>query len=217
MLIDFRTLFPKYAIKPKGVLHVGGNIGEEAPVYLELGIEQQVWVEANPEICEKLRVNILSNKKAVAICKLVTDEDNKEMAFHISNNGSQSSSVLELGTHLQQHPEVNYVADLTLTSQRLDTILKYLELAYMVPPTTGLSTDNLDFLNIDLQGAEMMALVGLGEKITQFKWIYLEVNRDYVYKNCPLVGEIDAFLAPFGFRRVETKWCGSWGDACFVK
>ncbi len=50
MLIDFRTLFPKYGIKPNGILHVGANVGEESSIYLDLGIKNQIWIEANHDI-----------------------------------------------------------------------------------------------------------------------------------------------------------------------
>ena len=66
MLIDFRQLWPKYGIYPTGVLHIGANVGEEATVYLELGVKRQIWIEANPIICDKLRVNISGNPEAVA-------------------------------------------------------------------------------------------------------------------------------------------------------
>lgn len=200
MLIDFRTLFPKYGIKPNGILHVGANVGEEAPVYLELGIKRQIWIEANPEIYEKLKANISSNPEAVAYNFAAGDED-KMITLHKSNNGSQSSSILELGTHLQQHPEVHYIGDIEVPMMRLDNYIFH----------------DCDFLNMDIQGAELLALKGLGEKIKDFKWAYLEVNRAEVYKGCPLVEDIDFYLGAYGFNRVETKWVGNWGDAAYVK
>lgn len=202
MLIDFRTLFPKYNIKPTGVLHVGANVGEEAPVYLELGIKRQVWIEANPEIFIKLKSNIAGNSYAVAYNFAAGDEQ-KTITLHKSNNGSQSSSILELGTHLQQHPEVHYIGDVEVPMMRLDSF----------------HFEGCDFLNMDIQGAELLALKGLGEKIKDFKWAYLEVNKEELYKGCALVGEIDEYLKDFGFTRVETKWCGNtgWGDALYIK
>ena len=50
-----------------------------------------------------------------------------------------------------------------------------------------------------------------------FKWIYLEVNRAEVYKDCWLIDKIDAFLSYYGFERVETKWVGNWGDALYIR
>lgn len=205
MLIDFRQLFPKYTIKPNGVLHIGANVGEEAPVYLELGIKKQIWIEANPIIYDRLRSNISNNPDAFAYNYCIGDEDGKLVTFHVSNNGSQSSSILELGTHKSSHPEVHYVEDVPMIMRRID--------ALFVEPL------NYDFLNIDLQGAELKALKGMGDLLHWFKWAYLEVNQQELYKGCALVGEIDEYLSGFGFRRVETKWCGNtgWGDALYIK
>lgn len=207
MLIDFRQLFPKYNIKPKGVLHVGANVGEERDVYLELGIKYQIWIEANPEIYEKLKLNISGNPLAFAHNYCIGDEHDVHVKFHISSNASQSSSILELGTHATVHPDVTFVKDITVVMKRLDILFG----------THGLR--ECDFLNIDLQGAELKALKGMGNQLHDFKWAYIEVNQAYLYRDCPLVDEIDSYLAPFGFKRVETKWAGNtnWGDALYVK
>lgn len=204
MLIDFRTLFPRYNIKPTGVLHIGANVGEEFQVYNELGIKKQIWIEGNTDIFLKLKQNISSNPEAVALNYVVGDE-NKEVDFHISNNGSQSSSVLELGTHRVAHPEVHYVADLKAQMHRIDEL--------------GLDLHGFDFLNLDLQGAEAMAIRGMGALIKQFKWIYSEVNKEELYEGCMLIDPFDLLMLSNGFRRIETKWCGNtgWGDALYSR
>jgi FkbM family methyltransferase len=205
MLIDFRELFPKYGIKPRGVLHVGANVGEEAPVYDELGIKEVAWVEANPDLIPKLKENVFKLGHTIyEAC--VSDTTGEEVTFNISNNGGQSSSILELGTHKIAHPEVHYTKTLNLETIRLDLMLAGSYIDY-------------NFLNIDLQGAELKALRGLGDRLHQFKWAYLEVNQAELYKGCALVEEIDTYLLGFGFKRVETKWCGNtgWGDALYIK
>lgn len=220
MLIDFRELWPRWNIKPKGVLHVGANVGEEAPIYLELGVKRQIWIEANPVIFEKLKQNISGNVEAIALNWCVSDKQER-VKFHISNNGSQSSSILELGTHATVHPEVKYTKEIEMTAVTIEQI--FLAHGYSNPYSKPLITkdeqNKYDFLNIDLQGAELKALKGMGELLHQFKWAYLEVNKEELYKGCALVGEIDEYMAGFWFKRVETKWCGNtgWGDALFVK
>lgn len=200
MLIDFRKLFPKYNIKPKGVLHIGANCGEEAPVYLDLGIQRQIWIEANPDIFLKLKKNISNNPQAVAYCFAAGDE-NKKVTLHVANNGGQSSSVLELGTHKIQHPDVHYTHDIEVDMMRCD----------------GFEFDGCDFLNIDAQGFELNILKGLGDKMKQFKWACLEINRGPVYQNCGEVDSVDLFMLSYGFRRVETKWIGNWGDGIYIR
>lgn len=205
MLIDFRKLFPKYGIKPTGVLHVGANVGEEAPVYHELGIKEMIFIEANPDIFLKLKNNIAKYPDATAFNYCISDKEGVMVDFHVSNNGSQSSSILELGTHKQQHPEVHYVADIPMQTRRLDHIFSQDDLA------------DVDFLNMDIQGAEMLALRGMGDLLYSFKWLYLEVNRAEVYEKCAHVNDLDLFLNGFGFKRVETLWVGNWGDALYIK
>jgi len=122
MLIDFRKLFPKYGIKPKGVLHVGANVGEEAPVYDQLGIKKVVWIEGHFETHLKLSNNIQRYPDHIALLAVISDTDDQPVIFHVSNNGSQSSSILELGTHKIAHPDVHYVQDLALTTRRTDTL-----------------------------------------------------------------------------------------------
>jgi len=50
-----------------------------------------------------------------------------------------------------------------------------------------------------------MALRGAIDSIKFAKALYLEVNEKELYKGCGLVGEIDAFLAKYKFKRVLTK------------
>lgn len=192
MLIDFRELFPKYNIHPKGVLHVGGNKGEEAPVYLELGIKRQVWIEADPEIFLLLKSNLSNNPEAVAFNFAAGDEDKDGVILHVANNGGQSSSILELGTHKIAHPEVHYVKDVKVNMYRLDTML-YPHLC-----------KDLDFLNLDVQGFEGNVLRGMGSLLDQFKWVYTEINCREVYTNCALLPDMDLFMTANRFRRVET-------------
>ena len=205
MLIDFKELFPKYSIKPTGILHIGANVGEEFNTYMDLGVTAQIWIEANPSIYEKLKSNISSNPNAMAINCAIGDVDSVPVILHESNNAGQSSSILELGTHKEQHPDVHYVRDIPINMRRIDCLISEEVIK------------NYNFLNIDIQGFEGQALTGMENYLKYFKWIYLEVNRAEVYKDCWLIDKIDAFLSYHGFERVETKWVGNWGDALYIR
>lgn len=202
MLIPFSEIVKKYG-KPDGILHVGANIGEEAAAYDQAGVKDVLWVEANEQLIPQLKIN--ANKYGHKVWHaLVGDVHELEVELHISNNAGQSSSILELGTHTIAHPEVHYVGSRTMKMIRLDKYGCYGE---------------YDFINIDVQGAELKVLKGLGEYLNKFNYAYIEVNQRHLYVGCPLIGEIDHYLKGFGFRRVETKWCGNfgWGDALYIK
>jgi len=216
MLIPFNTtrdrrgnaqegLWSRYNIKPKGILHIGANRGEEAPVYLELGVTKQIWIEANPEIFIQLKETLRGNPHAIAFNFAIGEEDMVPVVLHVANNGGQSSSILNLGTHKKQHPDVHYVKDINITMRRIDSLLSEMVIK------------EYDFLNIDIQGYELFALRGMGDYLNHFKWLYLEVNKDYVYEGCALLSEVEKYVSKFGFKQREIKWVGNWGDCLFCK
>lgn len=187
-------------------MHCGASLGQEVAEYYKNGIEHSIWIEALPSIYAQLLINLLPYKDAIAIKECVSDVDGKEVLFNVANNEGQSSSLLEFGTHIKEHPTVKFVNRIKMETIRLDTLIKKYRL----------DMSKYDFLNIDLQGAELMALKGLGDYLKGFKYLYLECNRAELYKSCPMVEELDEYVKPFGFERVETKWTGAgWGD-CFM-
>jgi FkbM family methyltransferase len=206
MLIPFRQLAQRYGMKPKGVLHVGAHYGQEAAEYALIGCNRMIFIEAIPEVYEQLKRNLEPYLDAMAINACISDVDGDTTWFNVANNEGQSSSLLELGIHKTEHPEVHYSDRIEVTTTRLDTLFEDMPL-------------ECDLLNMDLQGAELMALKSLGNRLDEFKWLYLEVNTAHVYVGCPLVGEIDDYVRQFGFRRVEMKAIGnfSWADAFYVK
>jgi len=120
----------------------------------------------------------------------------------------QSSSILELYKHLEEHPEVIEIERRQLKTITLNTLYENNNIPY----------DRYDFINLDIQGAELKALKGMEEYLNNVDYIYTEVNSDYVYKGCALIGELDQYLIQFGLHRVETKWTDyKWGDAFYIR
>jgi hypothetical protein len=77
----------------------------------------------------------------------------------------------------------------------------------------------LDLLNLDIQGVELRAIRGLGDRIAQFKAIYAEVNTKELYENCDMMDEMDTYLAARGFEKIGFKmyFNDGWGDARYVR
>lgn len=211
MLISFDYLFEKYSIKTKTVLHLGANTGQEAAAYSVHGVETVIWVEALPAVHAKLAKHVAQFPSVqIALQACLSDVDGQDVTFNVASNDAQSSSFLEFGTHSKEHPTVRFVDRLQMKTKRLDTLLA--EHGLDLPWPGG------SFLNIDLQGAELLALKGMGDLLHRFQYAYVEVNEKELYKGCPLTKDIDAYLARFGFVGVETKMTGSgWGDKFYIK
>lgn len=206
MLIDLASLVLKHSMKVYGVLHVGAHTAEEASKYDALGVRDNVWwVEANPDLIPTIEANVAPYRHHV-INALVTDVDGEDTTFNITNN-LQSSSILEFGTHRQSAPDVHFVERRTLPTRTIDSLIT----------EHGIRECNL--WNFDIQGAELLALKGAQETIGMADYLYLEVNRAYVYQGNGLIGEIDQLLSDFV--RTDTEWTGygkgDWGDALWVR
>jgi FkbM family methyltransferase len=205
MLIKFREIVNKYGT-PKGIIHIGAHLMEERNDYTSHGLYNTIWVEANPKVYSNIEfLNNEPNNERV-FNYAISDEDNKLYEFNITNNG-QSSSILKLDKHKIHHPQIHVSEIINVNSKRMDTLL--LE--------NNINIDNYDFLNIDIQGAELLALKGFGKLLNNIKYIYTEINTNTLYKDCALVSEIDEYLSKYGFIRVETSMTDfEWGDALYV-
>lgn len=207
MLISVDQLYKKFGIKIKGVLHLGAHQAEEASAYKQAGASKVIWIEGNPELMPVLETELKKYSNQFVYNVLVSDTDGQTVNFNVTNN-FQSSSILDLGSHKEHHPEITVHHTLSLKTQRLDSFFK----------KNNIDLSECNFLNIDLQGAELLAMKGLGNYLDNIKYIYTEINTGSVYKGCPTLFEMDSFLHQKGFYRIATeltKW--EWGDAFYIK
>jgi FkbM family methyltransferase len=206
-MISFDYLVNKHKLDIKGVLHLGASYGQERNEYDNYCKGDVLWVEAIPEVYEKLKENIKPFKKQMAFNACLSNVNGQEVVFNVSNNESQSSSMLELGTHILIHPEVHYIDQITMETIRADKLLEKYDFA------------NINFLNVDLQGAEHLAIEGMGDLIKNIDYALLEVNMKETYKGCMLIENLDYFMMQRGFERVETgDWVAeTWTDALYVR
>ena len=201
MLISLHELVKKYNIQFKGILHVGAHECEELNDYERYIARNKIlWIEGLPQ-----KVQISKEKyPSVLIENAVVSDVEETVKFNVSNNG-QSSSILEFGLHSTFHPTVHYIGHYVATTKLLKDIIGNYDIDY-------------NFLNLDIQGAELKALKGMESYLNDVDYLYTEINSDYVYKGCALVTELDEYLLQFGLKRVETKWTDcKWGDAFYIR
>lgn len=204
MLIDFEYLVNKYEMQPKRILHLGAHKAEEMSQYINMGAESIHWVEANPVLCDELKVSLNPTVNTVT-CAAVSDVSGKRIPFYVTNNG-ESSSILEMDLHVVEHPTIHVVDTIQVTTQTVDDIM---------------GSDvifGIDFFALDIQGAELLAMCGAKHTLAHTSYIYTEINTKPLYKGCAVVDELDKYLRSFGFSRTETMMTvHGWGDALYVK
>lgn len=234
MLIPIKDVIEKYALTIKGVVQIGSHFCEEHEDYLRLGINKFVYIEPCKEafdISVKKLFNYIDyadgndrillkgrymrkngnidyvNHNNIIMLRCACGEEEGDFDMYVSpDNQGQSNSLLKPLLHLQQHPEVKFTAYERVKVMRLDDL--------------PFKRNDYNLLVLDTQGAEGMVLAGATETLKYIDCIYTEINTGATYDGNMLVGEMDEFLEPYGFVRVETKMPSAnwtWGDSVFIK
>lgn len=194
-----------------GVVHVGAHTCEELGYYrnfLNISDENIFWVEANPDLVARAKMYLPSSIILQGLC---AEKAGETVDFTITRNlhdgNAASSSLLPLGTHKQHHPQVIVDRVVKATTTTVDDLLSPFG-----------NSKNANLMNLDVQGAELMVMKGAINTLKHIKYIYAEVNEEHLYEGCALMSEIDEWLAPLGFKRVETRMTQyRWGDALYVR
>lgn len=208
-MFNIEELILKYDMLITGVLHIGAHHGTECENYYKNGINQSIWIEANPEFSEIIKSNISKFENTKYFNHVISDTDDQTVTFNISNNDGQSSSIFDLEYHKIAHPGIYYINKIELKTKRIDTIFK----------ENKLEMKDYNFVNMDIQGAEYLALLGFGNLLNEVNYISLEINEKELYKGCALFPQITEYLESYGFQfKEKIMWgdCG-WGDAFFIK
>ncbi|WP_244407157.1 FkbM family methyltransferase [Roseomonas fluvialis] len=191
---------------PRAIVHVGAHLGQEIGRYLALKPEIIVWIEADPDVFAQLEMMLATARerhprvRQLAFNRLVADADGGEVTFHRFSNGGKSSSMFAATPRLQQQwPHVTEVSTVELRTSRLDTVLS----------EAGLRPEEVGFLVLDVQGAELLALKGAGRYLDFVEILQVEVSSEAIYEGGVLLPELHAHLSGLGFTSGGTaRWHG---------
>lgn len=203
MLLNFNSLVKKYSLKIDGVIHVGAHHATEHKDYVSAGIKRFVYIEPCASAFNVLKNKFAAHHHIQLLNVACGDFDGEQIMYTGSQNEGQSNSLLQMDKHLHIHPGITLPTTELVKVVQLDNL--------------GLAHKGYQLLTMDVQGYEGHVLRGAKKTLEQINYIYSEVNRDSVYKNCTLVDELDKILHEF--ERVETgEWVGSlWTDAFYIR
>lgn len=202
MLLNFEGLVNKYALDIKGVIHVGGHLGDEINTYNLLNINDIVVFEPASRAFSYLQEHY--SHRATLFNVALSDFNGQTELYVETANSGQSNSILKPKLHLHQYPHIQFNETETVEVRKLDEFLIF--------------APNHNFLNLDVQGAELSVLKGGAEFLNYIDYVYSEINVAELYEGCGLVHELDAFLGQYGFEGVEVSMDGgTWGDKLYLK
>lgn len=189
---DWYNQIHEFLKDSKGVVHIGANTGQERDRYAAYDLPV-IWVEGLPDICERLRENIVDYHNQKAYSYLLTDQDGKEYDVGVASNGARSSSIFDLCQHRLLWPDITYQYHHPIYSLTFKTMVK----------REQINLDGFDTLILDVQGAELLVLRGMGDLVKHFKMIRAEAADFEIYKGCCRVDDLDRYLADYGFKSIK--------------
>ena len=172
-----RGLFFNLQWYPKGVLHIGAWDAWEAKQYAEFCGNNAVFIEAHPESYLRFKGEI--EKYGQKFYNYAAwNVDDLELNIYSPPANPDSSSVIE------QPGNISKTQSITVT-----TLFEREKLDFK----------NYDLLNIDTEGAELQVLEGIGNNITNFTYIIIEVSD----LGTEFEKLIDDYMTKFGFYLVR--------------
>jgi FkbM family methyltransferase len=201
-------------LKVKVALDVGSRDAEVA-LYLKSHYPNaRVYAfECNPAAVEICRQKLAGQKEVFLVDRAVSDEEGpldffaidaeKTITPHKDGNIGASS----LYRARTDYPHETYVQKcITVESVTLEAWAQ----------REGI--EGIDVIWMDLQGAELRALKGLGELIGKVQLIYTEVEYKQIYVGQPLAADIRKFLHASGLRLCQKLNVWEWfGDELFCR
>lgn len=196
MNINLSELVKK--VPAKGVLHVGANTCQELELYKSLGFGNRLWIEPI--------TNLKFPKEETIIHATISDKESEEI-MHVADNNGESSSLLRPLKHLNLYPKINF----NWRTSAFTTTLKIILDNFLG------QIHDINYLVLDIQGAELKALKGLGTFANHFDVIITEAYIEELYEGCGKVDEITEYLKDYQLVEFAPELDKGWGDAAFIR
>ncbi|WP_406684236.1 FkbM family methyltransferase [Seonamhaeicola sp. MEBiC1930] len=200
------------------ILDIGGCEGEESIKYSRLFPFSTIFIfEPLPNNLELIKKHInkyqvnnvelipfaVSNKKGISHFH-VSSGHPKEQADDLDwDFGNKSSSLLQ--------PNINNNPDWLDFNKKIDV-----ETIMLKDFIIERNLKEIDFIHMDVQGAELKVLKGAKDYLENVKAIWLEVSNIELYKNQPLTTDVEVFMKSKGFTLVKSVFEGDFGDQFYV-
>jgi len=197
---ELRLLFRRRAAIT--IFDIGACEGEDSVRYARRFPRSTVYaVEPLPANVERIRATIKRyHTKNVRVLPFALSDVRGKARMFVSTGrppavpdsddwdyGNKSSSLLEPDRHLELVPWVHFDDIVEVETRTLEDVCA----EYGVP--------RVDFIHMDVQGAELKVLDGLGPLLQGVVAIWLEVEAVPLYRDQPLKDDVEQYLRARGF------------------
>lgn len=200
------------------VLDIGSCEGEESIRYSRIFPFSYIYAfEPLPKNQIHIEENIIKYKvQNIKLIPFAVSDEDGESEFNVSSGhpqnfsndldwdfGNKSSSLLP--------PDITNNPSWLSFEKKIK--VKIITLASFLKEN---KINEVDFIHMDVQGAELKVLKGSKEHIKTIKAIWLEVADVELYKNQPLRVDIETFMKSNGFDLIKSEFEGKVGDQLYL-
>tara|TARA_Y100000389_G_scaffold185934_1_gene205808 strand:- start:767 stop:1480 length:714 start_codon:yes stop_codon:yes gene_type:complete len=176
-----------------GIFHLGAHRGVEAEVYNWFG-KNTVWVEAMPEMYEILKENLSNFTNQIPLKAVLSDKDDETINFNISNHDAACSSMFSFSNEIDYSDvwsarSYKMIKTIKLKTKKIDTL--FIE--------NKLKPSDYNHWVLDLQGAELKALIGAEKALEECKSLWIEVSKKRFYNDGCTWDEVKDWLSKKNF------------------
>ena len=200
------------------ILDIGGCEGEESIRYSRIFPFSSIYIfEPLPENRKLILENIIKYKtKNIELVPFAVSDEEGFSQFYVSSGhpenqpkdldwdfGNKSSSLL--------FPESTYNQNWLKFNEEINVQTIKLDNFFIKN-----KIDEIDFVHMDVQGAELKVLIGANDHIKHIKAIWLEVANVELYNGQPLRSDIEIFMKSKGFCLIKSELEGQVGDQFYL-
>jgi len=201
-------LVRQYAGSPRVIVEGGTCNGEDTLEMLSAySPDRIITFEANPENLRECQAKLGSIDKIQLVGQALSDVTGSIQFFpgdrakcQFPNGGISSMFPFEPG-----HENFVLQAPVTVPCTRLDDFL------------TSIQVPKVDMLCLDIQGAELLALRGMGRYLADVKVVVCEVWSTPYYRGTPRMQEVISWMATNGFGHRDLIQYADYGDLLFYR
>lgn len=201
------------------IFDIGACEGEDSIRYSNLFPNSRVFAfEPNPNNIELTKQNFIRyNKNNIQLIEEALSDTVGKTTFYVSSGSPKN---------FENNQDWNFgnKSSSLLPPQKVKDVHNWLEFASQIDVKTNTinnfcslnDIDVIDFVHMDVQGAELKVLKGASKFLEKIKVIWLEVSTIELYKNQALKKDIEKFMFKNNFYLLKNELEGYSGDQLYV-
>lgn len=198
--------------KPKGVIHVGANDGEEFVYYKSMGIKNLCGFEPLKKPFKQFQID----HPDVLKFQLGWGAASGRYGINVTENDKASSilSVVDIEGDWREHPVFKdwNMGQWPVVGKEIIEVVEYGKWMKKEQPY---NPEDYNFLNMDIQGMELIALRGMGKQLDYFDALVIECSEEPVYVGEEPATEVVDWLKGKGF--IQASPLKLHGDILFLR